>query len=202
MSMRTLCFFFFFLFAPSLSYGDETYDIHPDGHARFFLNDQTFQASWIVRCTRPMRDCAARSSHGLVRVTDEGISLSLFSAAPTPLIMTDVDSEVWSYQRLAGLSPNDIDALNHPETKVVLMGRRGPEALTNLHGIEAVVTYLTWLQTDTARAVRDARLWPDGERLDEASLEGLALFRYRELLRRRAVKSIEVPQITSFIAPP
>ncbi len=190
-----------FICLASFASAELAFDIHPEGHARLEYDGHDPEVAWVVRCNRPMRDCAARSGHALVRVSDDKVALSLFSVKGTSLVLTDDSSEAWTSSRMSSLSLQDITTLDALETYVVLVGARGPETLTRLHGIKDVVAYLRWLQTDEARAVRDARLWPENGELDQASLEGQALFRYQELLRRRAVKVTPIPEVRSFISP-
>jgi len=190
------------LFAFQVASANTMQDIDPHGHARFVMGSAERPIGWVVRCNRPMRDCSARTTYAVVRVLDGQATLSFFSSTDSaPLVLTNDASESWSQARLGKLTTMDIDVLNDLETFVVLSGRRGPETLASLNGLTEVIDYLSWLQSDVARAIRDASLWSNEGGLDVTALESVALFRYNELIRRRRLDVPSVPPMKPTISP-
>lgn len=202
--MRTLMRLLSVLFTAMscVASAEPVFDIHPDGHARMYSTEKRDMVQWIVRCTRPMRDCSARSPRALIRTLDGRVTLSFYSANETaPLILLKDSTEAWTHNRLSQLSAEDMEELGADTTFVVLSGDRGPETLLQLTGLVDVVDYLKWLNSDTARAIRDARVWPAGDDLDPDSLEKQALFRYNELLRRKRISVPDTQLMMPMIQP-
>ena len=56
---------------------------------------------------------------------------------------------------------------------------------TRTTALNPVVSYLRWVNGDTARTLRDARLWPEDGTLNTAEMSDVVLERYEVLQRRR-----------------
>lgn len=178
-----------------------TAEIRQDGQAKFTHSSSDNQVSWIVTCTQPMRDCSARSASALVRVSGSKVRLAVMSSNDHWMMTsTGVNWLGWPDSKLQMLSKGDVAYLSQSEIEIYLIGAFGQQESISLSGLSEVAGYLMWLQTDTARALRDARLWPRGNEVNTADLSDQARHRYEELLRRRARVSFQSTSLAPMIA--
>ena len=145
------------------SFGEIWSLIEPDGTARFFLvRDDVRMSGWTVNCRVPMRGCVARSQ-GLVLRLDENREPWLIAAlSPNTRLFLETSETREEIEGVFSkpLSRDTLDSLSRGDVHLVAQEvdrsvHRMPTA-----GVKQVADYLEWLQTNTARAARDARTWP------------------------------------------
>jgi len=166
-------------------------EITLDGQAIFYVVQNDIRKElWSVHCRQPMRGCVARTG-GLVLRLDEHAQPWLL-AAVSPKARISLQSEHY-VQDGAGLfseplTARKISRLSTRESHVII-----EENGTVLHrmrttGLNDLVSYMRWINSETAHTLRDARLWPRNDSLSIQNMTPEVLQRY-ETMQRRAIES-------------
>ncbi len=164
-------------------------EITIDGPALFFgVAGDARQELWSVYCAQPLRSCVARApglvlridnvgSPWLIAATSQGAAVSVLSRDTlhsSPRLFTQpLDSSM-----IKRLSQNTPFVIVKEDGKIVLQ--------TATAGIDRVIDYLTWIQGNTARTLRDARLWPRNGDIRVQDMTPEVLERY-DIMQRRAL---------------
>ena len=164
-------------------------EISVDGPAIFFgVSGASRQKLWSVYCTQPMRGCMARSRGLVLRVDDLGNARLMAATLPGTRIsilernFSQDRPTLFAQQMDAAL----VDVLSKEDTFVVLEDDDQIVLHSPTTGIDRVIHYLSWLQSPTARTLRDARLWPRKGELTTQNMTPEVLRRY-QIIQRRAV---------------
>ncbi|MDO6731976.1 hypothetical protein Q4577_18240 [Marinovum sp. 2_MG-2023] len=163
-------------------------EIAIDGPAIFYEIDKDLRRElWSVDCRQPLRGCVARAPGLVLRVDDHGAHWLIAASHPgarksvqtrnytrdTPEIL----SRPLSADTLAQLSQKNTFLVIEEQSTVVLRAQTT--------GIAHVAGYLAWINSETARTLRDARLWPKNEPLQTDNMTPDVLERYQVMQRRR-----------------
>lgn len=169
-----------------------THELNPEGDGRFYAPELVDHAIWTVNCTRPMRDCRARTEYVHVRVEDGKPRMSLFlNAGQSAYLTIGNTKESLSIASLSDIQISMIAALSSPNAKLVVENSNEAGRNISFVGLEQIIAYLTWLEGDIARASRDARLWhfDGGER---APINETTVLRIANV-ERAAARRLEPP---------
>lgn len=166
-------------------------EITVDGPAIFYEIDQDVRRElWSVDCRQPLRGCVARAP-GLVLRVDEHQQPWLVAAAQhgarTSVQVVNFTQDA-PFLLSRPLDAGMLDQLTRSNAFVVIEESGFVAQRTRSTGIAHVANYLAWLNTETARTLRDARLWPSHGRLAVGDMTPEVLERY-EVMQRRALEA-------------
>jgi len=169
-------------------------EISIDGPALFYgVNGDVREELWSVFCTQPLRSCVARApglvlsidakgAPWLIAVTGQGAKISVRSRN-RDRAFPNLFAEPLSASTIRQLSPNNNSVTVKENGNVVLD--------TPTTGIDRVIDYLTWVRGNTARTLRDARLWPRNGDIRIQDMTPEVLERY-EVMQRRALAGLVI----------
>ncbi|MCX7560508.1 hypothetical protein OS190_13105 [Sulfitobacter sp. F26204] len=172
---------------PRATHAEIGNDISASGSAMFYnVTSQGRLPVWSVTCRVPLRGCIARANGAVLHLDATG--------APWLLVARSIQGSLWiQHQNLRRnadeitsrpLSDFAIGELSRPGAALLAEEPGLPSIRIATTGIDHVVRYLHWVESETARVLRDARLWPDKGTLELNETEAAVLDRYlqRELI--------------------
>ena len=166
-------------------------EISIDGPALFYgVSGETRDELWSVHCAMPLRACVARASGLVLRVDDSGNPWLIAAMGPKARVSVQARNTTQNKPELfsRALDSGTITQLAD-ETSFVIIEENGTVVLrSRTSGLNTVVDYLTWIQGNTARTLRDARLWPRNSEIRIQDMTPEVLERY-EVMQRRAVEA-------------
>jgi len=169
-----------------------TDEISIDGPALFYgVVGDAREELWSVYCTQPLRSCVARARGLVLRIDASGAPWLIAAASP--------EAKVYVRNRnTEKLAPNlftqPLDATTirrlSQHTNAAIVKENGMVVLdTGTAGIDHVIDYLLWIRGDTARTLRDARLWPRNGDIRVQDMTPEVLERY-DVMQRRALAGL------------
>jgi len=173
--------------------GRVSYEIAIDGPAMFFRVDQGARREiWAVDCWQPLRGCVARAPGLVLRIDDRLDPWLTAVAMPDARISIQTRNDTIDAPTLfsAALQPEMVHDLSQPDSFVVIEEKGVLIQRTSTEAINRIVSYLRWVNGATARTLRDARLWPDGDILDPNNMSPEAFERYMVMQRRRNAAAV------------
>lgn len=166
-------------------------EISVDGPALFYGVSGEFRRElWAVNCAMPLRSCVARAPGLVLRIDDQGQPHLVAAVSPGARISIHERNTTQDHPHLFGRPlPSDIIRRLSEEKTAVVIEEQGRVVLrSSTAGIDRVIDYLTWVQGNTARTLRDARLWPRNQEMRIQDMTPEVLERY-EVMQRRAVEA-------------
>lgn len=166
-------------------------EISVDGPALFYgVSGDVRQELWSVYCAQPLRSCVARSRGLVLRIDDRGAPWLIAATLPSSRISVQERNYTQDSPNLFNgpLHADKIRKLSGQDAFVIIEEQGKTILRSRTTGLNRVIDYLTWVQGNTARTLRDARLWPrNGDiRIQEMAPE--VLERY-EIMQRRALEA-------------
>ena len=161
-------------------------EIETYGGAAFDLvDDERRERLWTVSCRAPLRDCMARKD-GLVVSLDRlgNVRLSAFVHPDADVTIAGTETGAAAPLPLGdALTPTQLATLDDRGVGISI-AQEESEVVIGTEGLGRVADYLTWVESDTAHALRDARLWPRDGDLDPEEMSEEVRERWRQLRRR------------------
>ena len=175
--------------APGMHYiADE---ISVDGPALFYaVDDDTRRELWSVHCVQPLRGCLARAPGLVLRLDDQGRPWLIAVAEPQARVLLRARGRTRPAPGLltAPLSPKSRAELSVRDAEVIIEQSGAERLRTPTTGLDRVVDYLVWINGNTARTLRDARLWPRNGDIRIQDMSPEVLERY-DVMQRRALEA-------------
>ncbi len=166
-------------------------EITLDGQAIFYLVQEDIRKElWSVHCRQPMRGCVARTSGLVLRLDENAQPWLLAAVSHKARISLKQKNYTQDGQGLFSkpLTPSNISRLSTDESFVVIEENGVVLHRIRTTGLAELVSYLTWIHSETARTLRDARLWPRNDSLSVQNMTPEVLQRYN-IMRRRAIEN-------------
>lgn len=204
-----LALIFYMVVVPGQSSSKETNDFYIadeiaiDGPALFYAVSQDIrQELWAVQCAQPLRGCVARAPGLVLRIDDNFEPWLLSVSQPNARVSLQSRNYTKDIPHLftRALSDDLIHSLSDEKSFVVLEENGRVIQRTRTTGLDQVVDYLKWINGNTGRTLRDARLWPRNEDIriqdmSEEVLERYAVMQRRALERQRQLVPATKPQV-------
>lgn len=166
-------------------------EISIDGPALFYGVSSDRRAKlWSVYCAQPLRACVARASGLVLRIDEHGAPWLIAVTPPGARVSIQSRNYTQEAERLfsRALDADLIERLSHEKAFVVVEENGSVILRSRTTGIDKVVDYLTWIKGNTARTLRDARLWPRNGDIRVQDMTPAVLERY-EVMQRRALEA-------------
>lgn len=163
--------------------------IEPSGDALFLVSrNDGFWHGWTISCPMPLRGCVARAPGAVLRLDSDARPWLATAASPRAVFFIG-DSQTRhdaSSLLTAPLPMVTVSRLSRSGGRLLVQEPGGETRAIETAGLATVVRYLTWLQSDVGRGLRDARLWPEGGPFDLNDADETTREVYRVLLLREA----------------
>ena len=166
-------------------------EITLDGQAIFYVvQDDIRKELWSVHCRQPMRGCVARTGGLVLRLDENAQPWLLAAASPQARVSIEQKNHIQDGKGLfsSALTPRRIARLSSRESHVIIEENGVVLHRIRTTGLDELVSYMTWIHGETARTLRDARLWPHNDSLNIQNMTPEVLQRYN-VMRRRAIES-------------
>ena len=149
---------------------------------------------WSVHCLQPLRGCVARAPGLVLRLDGQGRPWLIAATAPGARISVRSGGRIRQTPQLLStpLDTPRITRLSARDGTVIVEEGEATRLRTPTAGLARVLDYLRWINGNTARTLRDARLWPKNGEIRIQDMSPEVLERY-EVMQRRALEAARRP---------